>query len=117
MPQESPQELVAWLRERAADVRVDETKPDQWKIRVTGYPFPLDLSGIDWQREFVKRARASLALAIFYDARSGTVQRAVLDGVGWVDGEIALAIGEVKLDPMRLNPEHWITPETTVFKP
>ncbi len=117
MPQQSPQELVAWLRERARDVQVDDTNPEQWKIRVTGYPFPLDLSGIDWQREFVKRARESLVLDIFYDSTTHAVQRAVLHGVGWGDGQITLTVGDVNVDPTWLNPEHWSTPQSTVLEP
>lgn len=43
--------------------------------------------------------------------------RGVFHGIGPADGQITLTIGEVKLDPAWLNPEHWITPQTTVFKP
>jgi hypothetical protein len=117
MPQGSPEELVAWLRERAADVQVNDTKPDQWKIRVRGYPFPLDLSGIEWQREFVKQARAALALDVFYDSATHAVQRAVLRGVGWGSGQITLTVGEVKIEPAWLDPEHWTTLQTTVSEP
>jgi hypothetical protein len=113
MPTKSPQELVAWLRERAAEVQVDDTDPEQWKIRITGYPFPLDLSGIDWQREFVKQARESLALDIVYDSATDAVQRAVLHGVGRGAGQVTLTVGPVRIDPAWLDPEHWRAPQTT----
>jgi hypothetical protein len=109
MPQQSPEELVAWLRERALDVQVDDSDPAQWKIRVTGYPFPLDLSGIDWQREFARQARASLALDIFYDSETQAVQRAILHGIGWGNGQITLTVGPVHIDRAWLEPEHWKT--------
>jgi hypothetical protein len=110
VPQSSAEELVAWLRGHAADVEVDETNPEQWKIRVTGYPFPIDLSGFEWQREFMRQARNTLALEISYDAESGTVRSAVLKNVGQAGGQITLTVGDVKLEAAWLEPEYWVAP-------
>lgn len=110
MPQGSPEDLLNWLRERALDVRVTETGSDTMRIRVTGYPFDLDYSGIDWQREFVRQARRAAVLEVSYDAKNRAIRQAILKHIGGDAGRIRLTVGAVQLDPAWLQAEYWVAP-------
>ena len=114
LPIEDPEELVTYFRARAVDVQVDQSGGNQWIIRVTGYPFPLDTSGFDWLSEFVTKLRAALTLSVYYDAPSHTVRKAEFRGLGAPDGRITLDLGPVPIDPEWLRADHWITPRTLV---
>jgi hypothetical protein len=117
LPVDSPENLLAHLRESAAGVEVDKSDGAQWDIRVTGYPVQVDMSGINWQRDFVRTLSDSLVLSIYYDTSDEEVRRAEFRGFGSPDGRITLEIGRAELDPQRLQSNYWVTEHTAIYGP
>ncbi len=113
----SPEELIAHPRARAENVQVDQSAGRMWTIRVTGYPFPVDTSNLDWRRDFVRKLRGTLTLTIQYDAARRDVQHAEFRGLGPADGRITLEIGPVQLDASRLDPGYWTSGDRAATEP
>ncbi|MBN1514458.1 MAG: hypothetical protein JXB13_20755 [Phycisphaerae bacterium] len=114
-PLDTPEALVPFLRERAVTVEADQSNKDEWVIRVTGYPFATDSSGLEWLGDYLTALRDSLTLTIEYDAAASAVRRAEFRGIGPSDGRVTLDLGPVILDPQRLRSESWVTPQTKII--
>lgn len=113
-PLDTPEALVPFLRERADSVEADQSDENEWVIRVTGYPFATDASGLEWLGDYLTALRDSLTLTIEYDAAASAVRRAEFRGIGPSDGRVTLDLGPVALDPLRLRSESWVTPQTVI---
>lgn len=100
--------LLEHLRERAIDVEVDAAAGAVWNIKITGYPFPLDTTGIDWMRSYVRQLRANLTLEVTYDAPTRSIVSAVFHGLGADGSRVALRTGDVQIGPERLDPARWV---------
>jgi len=117
LPVDSAENLLAHLRESAAEVEVDKSGGAQWDIRVTGYPVGVDAPGVDWQRQFVRMLSESLVLSIHYDTSDEEVRRAEFHGFGSPDGRITLEMGRADLDSERLQSDYWVTERTAIYGP
>ena len=117
LPTESADALIKYFEDTARKVEVDRSSwLGRWKIRVTGYPLPLETSGRDWAVEIMPKLMRGMELSVYFDAEAGTVRRAEFRNIASPGSRITLELGQVKLDPARLEPDRWVTEYTTIYE-
>ncbi len=119
VPTDSVKEMVAHLKLSAREVSVTRARTmlffgrPRWKVRVIGYPLPLKISdGYHWAAEVMPGLMRDLELTLFYDTETETVSLAEFTNVAGPGSRITLEPGVTDLDPDRLDPSRWITPQT-----
>ncbi len=117
LPTESADALVKYLEQTARKVEVDRSSwLGRWKIRVTGYPLPLQTRGLDWAADVMPKLMHGMELSVYFDADAGTVRRAEFRNIASPGSRITLELGQVELDPARLEPDRWVTEYTTIYE-
>ena len=57
-----------------------------------------------------------MELSVYFDADAGTVRRAEFRNIGSPGSRITLELGDVELDPARLEADGWVTRYTTIYE-
>lgn len=112
----APDKLIEFLRGRARTVEVDKSPWFGWKIRVTGYPFPLTVSS-DWQWAVknLPQLLRDVELTVYFNADADEVDRAEFHNIVSPGSLITLTPGPVDIDPGLLDPDQWVTDHTMVL--
>lgn len=112
----SPDELVRFLRSRTDQVTVDKSPWYGWKIRVTGYPFPLTVSS-DWQWTVknIPQLLRDVELTVYYNTETDEFDRAEFHNIVSSGSLITLTPGSVDIEPSLLDPDRWATSNTRIL--
>ena len=115
LPLQDADSFIALLEQRAMDVEIDNRSSEQWRVAVTGYPFPVSSAGLDWLNAYLLRLRDTLTLEVVYDAATRSIRSAEFRGFAGDQGIVRLTTGAVEVDAEKLKSDYWVTSDTDEF--